>query len=272
MSARSNSQFVMASVTEFLSVWALGGEASLNLTTNKGLATVGFNCTLGHPGASHSIPAFFPPPSPPTPSPPSRPRHRGPAEKEKNRLRAARHQAAQVKDSSPESSAPVTPPSTSVPVTINVPGESPVENFPKSVISESSETDEGHVEVASKSIHSDSPNVSLVCENTKCEQCGFNSKSGRGLKVHIRSQHRISQIDGADDIIDESKSIATQTEETCSYCKDEIESLEKHNVSGFCPKNNEAQRLVLYQLYGQHHASPGQGFPAWMINQPRVQY
>ena len=74
MSTRTNSQFVAASVTEFLSVWSLGGEASLNLTTRGGLATIKFNCTLEHPSAHHSLPPS-PPPSPTPAPPPHRPRH-----------------------------------------------------------------------------------------------------------------------------------------------------------------------------------------------------
>ena len=105
MTSRSNSQFVVASVTEFLSVWAHGGKASLNLSTSDGLTTVGFTCTLGHPGAPHSIPAFSPPPSPPTSSPFRQPRHRGPAEKEKNCLCSARHQAAQAEAAAPAAQA-----------------------------------------------------------------------------------------------------------------------------------------------------------------------
>ena len=260
----------MASVTEFLSVWALGGKASLNLMTNNGLTTVGFECTLGHPGASHSIPAFFPPPSPPTASPPSRPRHRGSAEREKNRLRAARHQATQAKDSVPEPSAPVSLPETSDPVISNGPVESTVKNTSKSVLSEKS--DAALVELSIDGVFSDSLEVPKECEEvinenmSTCEQCGFKSKSSRGLKVHIRTQHRISQIDGAADMFEENTSVGTQTEESCPYCRDEIESLQKHHVNGFCPKNIEAQRLVLYQQYGQHNMSQGQGFPAWMIH------
>ena len=97
MSNRSNSQFVVASVKEFPSVWAL------NLSTSDGLVTVGFNCTLGHPGPPNSIPAFSPPLSPPTSSTSRQPRHRGPAETEKNLLRAARHQAAQAEAAAPAS-------------------------------------------------------------------------------------------------------------------------------------------------------------------------
>ena len=164
----------------------------------------------------------------------------------------------------------MTPPETPDPIIIDVPGESPVDNSHKSVSRETSNVT--LVESSTDSVLSDSLNVRLVCEDfisesTTCEQCGFKSKCSRRLKVHIRTKHRISQIDGADDLLEESQSIGTQTEETCDYCRDIIESLEKHHVSGFCPKNIEAQRLALFQRYGQ-----GQGFPAWMINQPRVQY
>ena len=75
MSARTNSQFLAASVSEFMM-----------FTTSKGLATVGFNCSLGHQGAVHYPTAAT------TPSPPPRqPRRRGPAATQRNNERAARH-------------------------------------------------------------------------------------------------------------------------------------------------------------------------------------
>ena len=58
MSFRTNSQFLGASVNEFIQVWALGGDASLNLSTRGGLTTVAFNCTIGQPGAPHSHAPF----------------------------------------------------------------------------------------------------------------------------------------------------------------------------------------------------------------------
>ena len=158
----------MASVTEFLSVWALGGKASLNPMTNNGLTTVGFECTLGHPGASHSIPAFFPPPSPPTPSPPSRPRHRGPAEREKNRLRAARHQATHAKDSVPESSAPVTA----------LTSPSPAND---STASNTGAT----VSVTTTTVSEADNSISF-----QCDKCDFVSNSEHGVKVHKGTKHR----------------------------------------------------------------------------------
>ena len=93
------------------------------------------------------------------------------------------------------------------------------------------------MEFSTHSVPSDSLDALLVCEdvineNTTGEQCGFISKSCSGLKVHIRTQQRIFKIERAAEIIEESKSLCTQTEETCPYCKDTTKS----------PKNIEAQR------------------------------
>ena len=87
MDNRNNSNFVKASLAEFISVWSLGGEASLNLNTKDGKLNMSFNISLGNPGISIY-------PSPPTSS--AKPRHRGPAEKERGRLRAACHQASKI--------------------------------------------------------------------------------------------------------------------------------------------------------------------------------
>ena len=81
-------------------LWAPGEDASLNLKTSGGLATVSFNCTLGHPGATHSPP----PPSSlvsSSKSPTLPPRHRGPAERERNGLQAAPHQASKEVTTAP---------------------------------------------------------------------------------------------------------------------------------------------------------------------------
>ena len=89
---RVNSQFVIATLAEFVRVWDLGEDASLHLETTKGQATMAFHCKLGPPSAPHPIPTF-----PTPPSPPWKPRHhRGPAQREKNRQRAARYQASPV--------------------------------------------------------------------------------------------------------------------------------------------------------------------------------
>ena len=54
MAIRSNAQFLAAYVTEFMTVSAMSGEASFNLSTIGGITTMGFNCTVGQLAAPHS--------------------------------------------------------------------------------------------------------------------------------------------------------------------------------------------------------------------------
>ena len=65
------SKLFVALVTEFMIVWALCGEASLNLTSTA------------HPGAPQSLPPS-PTPLPSTHPPSQQPQHGGPAEQEHN--------------------------------------------------------------------------------------------------------------------------------------------------------------------------------------------
>ena len=162
MSSRTNSQFVVASVQEFMTVWAMGGDASLNLTTNNGLATVSFTCHLGHPGAPNS------PPSSSTPSTSSsrHPRHRGPTEKERNRQRAAHHQAARTTAIAPVSESSPSEPVATAPVMIASPPST-----------------------ASVTI---SPTV--VESNFKCDLCDFETTTQKGLNTNRGHKHRAEQL------------------------------------------------------------------------------
>ena len=122
------------------------------------------------------------------------------------------------------------------------------------------------VETTKESVSGEPSDVSLVFkdnlqEENKCEECGFKAKNNCGLKMHISKQHVISQIDGANADVEEVTSKETQTDESCHYCKDFIESLDKHNISGFCPKNKAAQTQALYQRYGHQSSGLGSGFP-----------
>ena len=81
-------EVVLNSVAEFLGIWAVKGQATLSLTTQDGVTTVTFSHSLsGHP-EDH----LHPPPA--APQRRRRRRHRGPARRERDRLRAVRHQAA----------------------------------------------------------------------------------------------------------------------------------------------------------------------------------
>ena len=101
----SNRHRVQAAVSEFLHAWTCGGKASLHLDTSEGGCTVSFTAHLGHPGA-----LLLPTPPPAAPFL----RHHGRADRERNRQRAAAHQAAQR--GAEHSSVPATPIYSSSPV------------------------------------------------------------------------------------------------------------------------------------------------------------
>ena len=175
MMSRTNSQFVAASLTEFLSVWSMNGEANLNLATKGGNLDIQFSLSLGNPGAPFS-------PSPPAP-PPYKARHRGPAQKERNRARAARHQAAKTAELSVSSIDPATA-SVTDPETTTI----------SSVTAETTAA----VSVTAASTTS-TVSVALAENPTNCELCDFQGVSTVGLKIHKSRKHEdIPQIDGAD--------------------------------------------------------------------------
>ena len=93
-------QVVLNSVAEFLGIWAVRGEASLSLNTKDGVTTIAFT----HSFSGHPEDPLHPPPAPTQ----RRRRHRGPARRERDRQRAARHQAAQM---SQAGASPASPPS-----------------------------------------------------------------------------------------------------------------------------------------------------------------
>ena len=103
---------MIATLSEFLKVWDLGEDASLHLETTQGHVTMAFSCKLGPPSAPHPIPTF---PSPPPAK--VKPHHRGPAQREKNRQRAALYQAAKVVQ---KPAAPAVTSSLSTPATVSV--------------------------------------------------------------------------------------------------------------------------------------------------------
>ena len=228
---QSNSHFLGTSVNEFIQIWALGGSASLNLSTNNGLTTVAFNCTIGHPGAPHSLhPSSAPFPTPTSPSHP--PRHRGQAERERNRVRAARHQAAQAKAtaqvpatnlvvsaSSTDSVAPASPTDSVVTASPadSVAPASPTDSVTPAPLTDSVTpaplTDSVILSsVTAAPVMAHVPEESEPLESSlafKCDQCTFTSLSDKGLKTHIRMKHRLSQLDGheSDSESDDSNSI-----------------------------------------------------------------
>ena len=99
---KTSVDIVRGAVAEFLGCWAAGGEATLSLSTKGGTATVSFNPSLGRPDAP-----LYPPPPPmekkdaTSPATPRHRRRRGPAQKERDRKRAACYQEARATLPSP---------------------------------------------------------------------------------------------------------------------------------------------------------------------------
>ena len=70
MASRTSVNFLQASLGEFLSVWRMGGNATLHLSTSGGTVEVGYNLRLGHPDSSFPLSSSLSslassPPSPP---------------------------------------------------------------------------------------------------------------------------------------------------------------------------------------------------------------
>ena len=203
--SRTNSHFLGASVQEFLQIWALSGDATLNLTTSGGQANIEFKCTLGHPGAPHTLPPSAPPSAPPPA--PHRPRHRGPAEREKNRLRAARHQAARAKSTVPVSS--------SVSASVSVADSAECSTAPVVSVTTALEDHEA----------GSSPDL-------KCEQCEYTNNTSKGLGQHVRMKHRISQVDGVIDSDEETikESVPVNISEVTKTFQIYVEGLNKGEI------------------------------------------
>ena len=207
---RDNSQFVIATLSEFMRVWDLGEDASLHLETSKGHVTMAFSCKLGPPSAPHPIPTF-PPPPPAT----VKPHHRGPAQREKNRQRAALYQASKVVQSA---TAPVvtsslstpttasvvvttsTSTSTTPPVTTSVPVvvSSPSLTTPETISSSNSPGETSTPSTQTGPVFGPSLpflwSAAILPENElpmKCDRCQYSNDSMEKLRAHRKKKHRL---------------------------------------------------------------------------------
>lgn len=143
---------VTSAVAEFLSCWAVGGKATLTLDTVNSVTTFSFSNSLhGHPEAP-----LHPPPPPAAPPRNRRRRHRGPAQRERDRLRAARHQAAKAGAPPPSSPTAAAPAAPSTPEGLRNSERSNLDTLTTSPMEEKREEEE----VSSSPDHSDhKPNI-----------------------------------------------------------------------------------------------------------------
>ena len=185
-------------------MWRMGGNSSLHLTTSSGHVNIGFNLQLGHPDSSfphHSAPPSLPShPSPPLhPSPPTRPRYRGPAEREKNRLRAARHQAAHHQ--TPLNPTPSSPAPTTAPVVNSTPLVSASVDNPSVPVA----TDP----VSSTTLSATATKHMVPSTIFNCDYCDFKHETEKLVINHVESIHK---------------------ELKCNYCGLKITSIDSMNT------------------------------------------
>ena len=206
--SRVNSQFVIATLAEFVRVWDLGEDASLHLETTKGHATMAFTCKLGPPSAPHPNPTFPPPTPPPWPR-----HHRGPAQREKNRQRAARYQASKRDAAVAAATSSSLPTSVSeVTVTNSTPSTTTLVSTPAIIVPVMASSTISPCQVVPNATSTADPAVpskfiiSLVSEvkelpgllhltNFKCDKCQYfgpwEQGAFGGLREHREEKHRI---------------------------------------------------------------------------------
>ena len=49
-----------------------------------------------------------------------------------------------------------------------------------------------------------SQNEDLSASTFRCDQCDYYTRTSRGLKMHVSKQHKISQLDGEDEVLEDS--------------------------------------------------------------------
>ena len=87
--------FVLSTLKEFVKIWGSGSHANLNLECLNGNAWVKLAFQLGSPASQHYLPHHAPQ-TIPLPHQPRRRKPKGPARREKDRVRAAAHRARLV--------------------------------------------------------------------------------------------------------------------------------------------------------------------------------
>ena len=262
MADKINSNFVKSSLAEFISVWSVGGEASLSLNTKDGRLNMSFNLSLGHPGTSFT-------PSPETSSS-AKPRHRGPVEKERGRQRAARHQASKATAPVPSpalASVPVpvvtldpvfapapAPPPVTAPVTASVtPPVTSTVTAPVTATITAPVTSFNIPSFASMASRDNPPYIVSQTEPVKastffkCDQCDFRGENKGSLEHHIESIHRELQCQYCDFKVISINSMNTHIQIAHNYIQP--------TPSDFSSSNPPAAKLPVY-VPGTTYSSP----------------
>ena len=202
--------FVLASLKEFVKLWGSGSQASFQLECKDRQACLKFSTQLGSPADLHFVPPF---PSHGFHERPQYPRHKGPAQRERDRARAAAHRANQ--QLLIEAGKPAAAATTNTELSDSV-QHSQQNQVPASLAG--SQSPPTAPAGGPPSPHQAAAAAASARNDFPCLICDFESNWENGLKVHMTKKHlKVEQIDGnatLDDSEEDDKYL-----ETCHYWK-----------------------------------------------------
>ena len=246
----------------FTRVWEAGGQTSLHLHTQDGKARATLDIQLG-------------PPADPRPGAPDvrgegpgpvhgpqhhlqphqrRPRRRGPAARARDEVRREAWLQEQGKIQQPRTADSRIGPEVLITTEVD---DVKAKNLDSS---EASPTDMIVDDIAATNLDSSEASKADIL-GFLCEQCGYSSASDKGMKQHVRMEHRIAQVDGVDDIDSEtdikSKEIPNNrntAENERKYYKVELDSKGHHAGQGtpqLCEFLEEPPAQLIHPEYGK---------------------
>ena len=199
--------------------WNQGGKAKLELSCEDGNLHMQLSAVLGHPDQPH-----FPHPPPHHPPPPQ---SFPPPKKKKSpsQLRRQERRKQEALGKAEEAGSTKT--------VIEEPEEVFYKNVSIEVVSEA-EFDNTSVKIVDNPAEANG----LIF---KCDQCAYTNLTEKGLGQHTRMKHRISQLDGNFDLVeDDSKS--EYKVEPCPFCSED-------ELAKFCQcRNYEECECMVTQL------------------------
>ena len=238
----SNLDVAVGSFWQLARHWKNGDKAKLELSCEDGSLHMQLSAVLGLPDQPHF--SHPPPPSHHAPPPPPPPKKKSPSQlrRQERRQREAEIKAANEAVSS-----------------LNINSEEHESELLNDV-SNPKETEnvlEAYIEEPAEKLPQNVADESKL--GFKCNQCEYSNATEKGLAMHIRKKHRISQVDGFDDSYEEHTiDYEVKGLDPCPLCKDALEVPDHGNCgkwgshgAGFSPGNCVKCHLI-FNIKGGH--------------------
>jgi hypothetical protein len=182
----SNLDVAVSSFWQLARHWNQGAKAKLELSCEDGSLHMQLSAVLGHPDQPHFP---HPPPPPPPPHQPSPPQSFPPLKKKKSpsQLHRQERRNREALEKAEEAASPKT--------VIEEPDKVFSDNIVNEVVSEE-EFDNTSAKIVDNSSEG-------TCLTFKCDQCAYTNLTEKGLRQHTRMKHRISQLDGNFDLVED---------------------------------------------------------------------